>query len=432
LVYLREKLRSLFGPGNLKIYWKDEDGDDVLIETDEELMIALQEMAGPVYKLDVVIQEVNVNNISTNTNANVNANEGLKEEHLGVTCDSCEGPVIGFRYKCVKCPDYDLCGTCEAKGHHPGHNMMRIATPETVWPRHFFNRLNKMHERASKMREASTEEAPEEKRPRRGGPRHCGRGRGWAREAFGPLVMGHLDQLSAALDPFGVDVDFHIDPPGGCEVKKAKEAQEAPEAKEAKEVKEVNEGHIAAHNAAHNAALNEAKEAKEAEVTKELKRVEEAMETLEVKETKNVQEEEKANNDNSGLMVPEDMDMEAMTMEQVTPTNEAPPTREATPPLKETQDHEDWTVLDKSPSPEPSVTGAPEPSLTGAEALYPKLEQEDKKDMELPPKVQVALQAMENMGFNNQGGWLSTLLVKYDGDIGKVLDLLNPAKPIRA
>ena len=29
--------------------------------------------------------------------------------------------------------------------------MMRIATPETVWPRHFFNRLNKMQTRASKI-----------------------------------------------------------------------------------------------------------------------------------------------------------------------------------------------------------------------------------------------------------------------------------------
>ncbi len=32
--------------------------------------------------------------------------------------------------------------------------MMRIATPETVWPRHFFNRLNKMQTRASKINEA--------------------------------------------------------------------------------------------------------------------------------------------------------------------------------------------------------------------------------------------------------------------------------------
>ena len=45
--------------------------------------------------------------------------------------------------------------------------MMRIATPETVWPRHFFNRLNKMQTRASKVKnglpinEAKNDEIPD-------------------------------------------------------------------------------------------------------------------------------------------------------------------------------------------------------------------------------------------------------------------------------
>ena len=44
------------------------------------------------------------------------------------------------------------------------------------------------------------------------------------------------------------------------------------------------------------------------------------------------------------------------------------------------------------------------------------------------PKIQVALQAMMNMGFNNEEGWLTNLIEAKKGDIGKVLDILQPVR----
>ena len=51
--------------------------------------------------------------------------------HPGVICDGCNGPIVGARYKCVICKDFDYCEKCEKKsnGGH-GHPMLKIKNPE--------------------------------------------------------------------------------------------------------------------------------------------------------------------------------------------------------------------------------------------------------------------------------------------------------------
>merc|ERR1711892_1506289 len=127
--YLQEKLCAVFPQLKLKIFsvsWTDEDGDTVTIAMDEELIIALTEMPGPVYKL-----VVNVKSQKKEETTNQAKNDSQQESHIhpGVTCDS-----------------------CEAAGKHPGHNMMRIANPEMVFPQRLFKRIHKMQERAEKSR----------------------------------------------------------------------------------------------------------------------------------------------------------------------------------------------------------------------------------------------------------------------------------------
>ncbi|XP_026317225.1 uncharacterized protein LOC113228196 [Hyposmocoma kahamanoa] len=41
-------------------------------------------------------------------------------------CNLCENIIkTGFRYSCVQCPDFDLCGACETKGAHRMHYVLR-------------------------------------------------------------------------------------------------------------------------------------------------------------------------------------------------------------------------------------------------------------------------------------------------------------------
>eukprot|EP00047_Mylnosiga_fluctuans_P009154 m.10178 g.10178 ORF g.10178 m.10178 type:complete len:837 (-) comp2498_c0_seq2:78-2588(-) len=53
--------------------------------------------------------------------------------HPGVVCDGCNSRIVGIRYKCFMCPDFDLCETCEAREEHdPSHIFAKIRRPQRV------------------------------------------------------------------------------------------------------------------------------------------------------------------------------------------------------------------------------------------------------------------------------------------------------------
>lgn len=50
--------------------------------------------------------------------------------HRHVTCDGCQVyPILGARYKCAVCADFDLCENCEATSTHV-HPFLKIKSPE--------------------------------------------------------------------------------------------------------------------------------------------------------------------------------------------------------------------------------------------------------------------------------------------------------------
>ncbi len=501
---------------------------------------------------------------ASNNSGNNSNNRG--ELHEGVTCDSCESDVRGFRYKCAICPDYDLCGDCEARGVHPGHNMVRISSPESAWPHHFFRRLSKMQERAHRRAHsaaaaaaaaghraahaqgaaaaaASAASAAGDGEGGAGGSFYqsafdpflnggqwvhgmrggggCGgrgrmRGRGFGRcsgrggkmweammkgwmgedemkerrdskygpeegkekkkeeekkveegqeaqeqEATSPFeeIMKNIatgggaeylrnvgNLVAAALDPLGVDVQVDIEHNGQrsniSKPDKEKEDEEGAEAKQEQkeETKEAEE-------------VKEAKEDEKSEETSEETSEESARAQSPPSDKESLEGEwtvlNKSREDGEGeklINIPVQVVEDAKS--KVYDANDGirvVPINVSDQPADVLYGSPDGTLYPELPKQETTTVQENEEEKKEEE---PKGEKEKPKEKEEPepfspsapkassvehpdPKIQVALQAMMNMGFSNDGGWLTQLLESKNGDIGKVLDVLQPVRPVR-
>merc|ERR1712047_80284 len=139
-VYLKQKISAIFPElrrSEPVLSWVDEDGDEVVVTSDEELQVALTALAGSVYKFEAKLGD----------KAKDGGHSGMArsaQAHWGVVCDGCDGPVVGPRHKCLVCPDYDLCASCEAQGLHVHHKMIRLPAPcKRVAPRcHLARQVN--------------------------------------------------------------------------------------------------------------------------------------------------------------------------------------------------------------------------------------------------------------------------------------------------
>jgi len=480
--YLQEKLCTVFPQlkqKNFSVTWTDEDGDSVTIGLDEELIIALTEMPGPVYKLVVNVQSRKKEE-TIKQESNDSLNDG--QIHAGVTCDSCEKqPIEGYRYKCVVCEDYDLCGSCEAAGRHPGHNMMRIANPEMVFPQRLFKRIHKLQERAEKSRSrqgranadnsagaSGTGAVPP---PPFGFP---GRGRGMFRgrgmNGFGGMRgMGGMRGCSGVGAWAGPAFDAMMrgwmgeQPMGGQENKTegtdtANHNSEHQNAHEAA-FEAAQEAHEQAHNAATEAAAaaSAAQEAHNAAFAQfsamsgnadYLKNVgtfvAAALDPLGIDVQVDIETPEGSRNtvksstrstssssSSTSSTYGQDDNIEAKN--NGNKKEEHPKGDESNRSSKVQTDDEEWTVVEDKKD-ETKCVEIPIKIIQEEkkEQIYPSLPEDVSATApttsSTDPKIQIALQAMMNMGFSNEGGWLTSLLEAKNGDIGKVLDILQPVK----
>lgn len=121
--------------------WKDDEGDDIVVSSNGELLAALEECPGAPnstlkMSIKVTVSKAKVFGGHCNKMRKKKGKTGGSMllpnwenpgmTHPGVTCDGCEGPVMGPRWKCSVCPDFDLCKPCKRKGIHSEHIFVKI------------------------------------------------------------------------------------------------------------------------------------------------------------------------------------------------------------------------------------------------------------------------------------------------------------------
>ncbi|XP_014233400.1 sequestosome-1 [Trichogramma pretiosum] len=420
----------------LSFSWKDDENDEIQISTNEEYKLALSDMSilHQTHKLYVVIAcNETVDNEFAENSAKNHATPSMnsKTHHVGIYCDSCDKNIYGFRYKCLQCPDYDLCKDCESKCHHPEHCMIRMPVPLN-WRSHYGKRLthhfNKFLKKAVGCPFEDSIDSNKSQTFDNATPYNCDQAswfntfqtymNDWANfsnkyAAFddeakktsnatndSPSYISKADlekqkdflqtigeNIAQFLDPLGIDVDV-----------------------------KVKTQHESEKNKSENPVKDDAK-AECSMTPDEPKVVEEPMQSnkseaiplpyiLASAPPSSSRPEKKSSWEN----VPND---EWTWLEQESASQVEPP--------KKTDAFE---TIPHSPVVEKQKNEPAASNITNRRIPPPPNDNEDEK--KLDPKIRNALAAMKQMGFSNEGGWLTNLLISKNGDINKALDILQP------
>uniref|UniRef100_A0A8C3XP00 Sequestosome 1 n=1 Tax=Chelydra serpentina TaxID=8475 RepID=A0A8C3XP00_CHESE len=338
--------------------------------------------------------------------------------HPNVICDGCEGPVVGARFKCTICPDYDLCSTCEGKGIHKEHNMIMFQSP-LLNPFEWFPRgrwLRKMRhgvppfawihgwghpgpatscgnpEQDSGQAQASA--APQNPDPEQ--------------EAFNSQPQDHVtflknvgESVAAMLSPLGIEVDIDVEHGG----QKSKVTPTCPSSQK-------SDSEPGGSSTSQNDQTKPEGSSKELvterddSITEQMQEMVIETPSTHMEDSNFLSQEQGESNSSAGG----DEDWTHLSSKEVDPSTGELQSLQ----IPETQGPSSLDPFQVPPRPGP--TGLREA------ALYPHL------PPEADPRLIESLSQMLSMGFSDDGGWLTRLLQAKKCDIGAALDTIQYSK----
>lgn len=371
---LVNKIKHLFPDldnNRVRFLWKDNDGEFVVMSSGQELMEAVRNLPAenPVLRVHVMdvgdVDYAKQEKQQEEDEQKENLEKQGPQTHPCVVCDSCEDKIRGIRYKCLTCPDFDLCSTCLETSPHDEHPMIRIASPaDNTWKPAFM---------------ATQDPNPSVKASQNQTPRYQP-----PASAFGPAPPPHPfgPVPMHPLHPFFVHPGHRFGPPGHIRCHRGPPPCRWAgrfEAKGQEEKKPEQSATQEAKKPEQNATQEEKPEAKQPELFREdlIRSLSEAIESV--------------------------LDLVGIPIQ--------PPASDAVPPTQP----KTGTAETTKETPETN-TGLPADAAT-ASASAP---------VHPDPKIAAGLYYMHAMGYKNEGGWLTKLLEEKRGDVPAVLDILHP------
>ncbi|KAM7418271.1 hypothetical protein PAMA_017768 [Pampus argenteus] len=242
--YLSKKTGSVFSNLNsaFTMFYRDEDGDLVAFSSDDELMMGLACMKNDTFRLFIRERKEHRRDFPhhafppftfTPPPPPPPGPHHAPPPHLGphhalhpnVTCDGCDGAVVGTRFKCSVCPNYDLCSACQARGTHTEHALLPIWHPLQWFPRgkwmkrmrHCMWNQNLNQDQAQaqnlNLNQEQVQEDQEQVQENQEGP-GVSSSTPSASQSNVDFLKNIGEGVAAMLSPLGIDVDIDVEHKG--------------------------------------------------------------------------------------------------------------------------------------------------------------------------------------------------------------------------